>query len=67
MTKPALTAIAALLPLALASGAARTLTAQQLEAGDGSIAGRLGAEVGKWRLRVSVSPGPQLAIAVVAP
>ncbi len=39
--------------LTLAAGAAKTLTAQQLEAGDSSIAGRLGAGVGKWRLRVS--------------
>ncbi len=39
--------------LTLAAGGARTLTAQQLEAGDGSITGRLGAGVGRWRLRVS--------------
>ena len=39
--------------LTLAGGAARTVTAQQLEVGDGSITGRLGAGVGKWRLRVS--------------
>ena len=39
--------------LTLAAGAAKTLTARQLEVGDSSIAGRLGAGVGKWRLRVS--------------
>jgi len=39
--------------LTLAAGAAKTLTAQQLEAGDESVAGRLGAGVGKWRLTVS--------------
>ena len=32
---------------------ARTLTAQQLEAGDTTIEGQLGAGVGKWRLTVS--------------
>ena len=42
--------------LTLAAGAAQTLTAQQLEAGDTSLAnltGQLGAGVGKWRLSVS--------------
>ena len=39
--------------LTLAAGGAKTLTAQQLEAGDGSVTGRLGAGIGKWRLRVS--------------
>ena len=39
--------------LTLAPGAARTLTAQQLEAGDPGLTGRLGAGVGKWRLNVS--------------
>ena len=39
--------------LTLAAGGASTLTAQQLEAGAGSITGRLGAGAGKWRLRVS--------------
>ena len=38
--------------LSLRAGAARTLTAQQLEVGTGTIRGRLGAGVGKWRLRV---------------
>ena len=40
--------------LTLPAGGARTLTAQQLEAGDGaSLTGRLGAGVGNWRLSVS--------------
>ena len=39
--------------LTLPAGGARTLSAQQLEAGDTGIAGRLGAGTGKWRLRVS--------------
>ena len=39
--------------LTLAAGGARTLTAQQLEAGDGTLTGQLGAGVGKWRLTVS--------------
>ena len=39
--------------LMLAARGSRTLTAQQLEAGDGSITGRLGAAVGRWRLSVS--------------
>ena len=42
--------------LTLAAGAAQTLTAQQLEAGDTgliNLTGRLGAGVGKWRLSVS--------------
>ena len=39
--------------LTLAAGGARTLTAQQLEAGDESVTGRLGAGAGKWRLSVA--------------
>ncbi len=42
--------------LSLAAAAAQTLTAQQLEAGDTSLAnltGQLGAGVGKWRLSVA--------------
>ena len=39
--------------LTLAAGASRTLTAQQLEAGDTGLAGQLGAAVGRWRLVVS--------------
>ena len=39
--------------LTLAAGAARTLSALQLEAGDTGLTGRLGAGVGRWRLTVS--------------
>ena len=40
--------------LTVPPGGARTLSAQQLEAGDGAVlAGRLGAGVGNWRLSVS--------------
>ena len=40
--------------LTLPAGGARTLTAQQLEAGDGaSLTGGLGAGVGNWRLSVT--------------
>ena len=39
--------------LTLPAGGARTLTAQQLEAGDTSVTGQLGAGVGRWRLSVS--------------
>ena len=39
--------------LTLAAGAARTLTAQQLEGGGAGIDGRLGDGLGKWRLNVS--------------
>ena len=51
--------------LTLAAGAARTLTAQQLEAGDSGIAGRLGAGTGKWRLRVA-SDQPLQVMNIVA-
>lgn len=39
--------------LTLPAGGARTLTAQQLEAGDTALTGQLGAGVGRWRLSVS--------------
>ena len=39
--------------LTISANGARTLTAQQLEAGDASLTGRLGAGVGRWRLYVS--------------
>ncbi|MCZ0952811.1 MAG: putative Ig domain-containing protein [Rhodospirillaceae bacterium] len=39
--------------LTLPGGESRTLTAHQLEGGDSSIAGRLGAGSGRWRLTVS--------------
>ena len=52
--------------LTLAPGAARTLTAQQLEAGDPGLTGRLGAGVGKWRLNVSSDRPIQLVNAVMS-
>ena len=39
--------------LTLPANGARTLSAQQLEAGDTSVTGQLGAGVGRWRLSVS--------------
>ena len=54
--------------LNLTAGAAQTLTAQQLEAGDTSLAnltGQLGAGVGKWRLSVS-SDQPLQVVNVVS-
>ena len=51
--------------LTLAGGGARTLTAQQLEAGDDSITGRLGAGTGKWRMMVS-SDQPLQVVNIVA-
>ena len=51
--------------LTIAAGGARTLTAQQLEAGDSSITGRLGAGTGKWRLTVT-SDQPLQAVNIVA-
>ena len=51
--------------LMLAAGGARTLTAQQLEAGDTHITGQLGASTGKWRLRVS-SDQPLQVVNIVA-
>ena len=51
--------------LTLAGGGARTLTAQQLEAGDDSITGQLGAGTGKWRLTVS-SDRPLQVVNIVA-
>ena len=51
--------------LTLAAGGAQTLTAQQLEAGDTAITGRLGAGTGKWRLTVS-SDQPLQVVNIVA-
>ena len=51
--------------LTLAGGGSTTLTAQQLEAGDSDIMGRLGAGTGKWRLRVS-SDRPLQVVNIVA-
>ena len=52
--------------LTLAAGAATILTAQQLETGDTSLTGRLGAGVGKWRLTVSSDRRIQVVSAVSA-
>ncbi|MYJ75183.1 MAG: hypothetical protein F4089_08820 [Gammaproteobacteria bacterium] len=52
--------------LTLAAGASKTLTAQQLEAGDESVAGRLGAGAGKWRLTVSSDRPLEVANIVVS-
>ena len=51
--------------LTLAAGGAQTLTAQQMEAGDTAITGRLGAGTGKWRLTVS-SDQPLQVVNIVA-
>jgi len=51
--------------LMLAARGATTLTAQQLEAGDTEITGRLGAGTGKWRLTVS-SDQPLEVVNIVA-
>ena len=51
--------------LALAAGGAKTLTAQQLEAGDTDLTGQLGAGTGKWRLTVS-SDQPLEVVNIVA-
>ena len=51
--------------LMLAAGGAKTLTAQQLEAGDTDLTGRLGAGTGKWRLTVS-SDQPLEVVNIVA-
>ena len=51
--------------LTLAAGGAKTLTAQQLEAGDMDVTGQLGAGTGKWRLTVS-SDQPLEVVNIVA-
>ena len=51
--------------LTLAAGGSQTLTAQQLEAGDTALTGRLGAGTGQWRLTVS-SDQPLQAVNIVA-
>ena len=51
--------------LMLAAGGAQTLNAQQLEAGDTAVTGRLGAGTGKWRLTVS-SDRPLQVVNIVA-
>ena len=51
--------------LTLAAGGAQTRTAQQLEAGDTAITGRLSAGTGKWRLTVT-SDQPLQVVNIVA-
>ena len=51
--------------LMLPAGGSRTLTAQQLEAGDADVTGQLGAGTGKWRLTVS-SDQPLQVVNIVA-
>ena len=51
--------------LMLEAGGAKTLTAQQLEAGHTDLTGRLGAGTGKWRLTVS-SDQPLEVVNIVA-
>ena len=51
--------------LMLAAGGAKTLTAQQLEAGDTDISGQLGGGAGKWRLTVT-SDQPLKVVNIVA-
>ena len=50
--------------LSLPAGAARTLTASELEAGGGGFAGRLGDGEGKWRLFVAAD-GPLYAMSLL--
>ncbi len=52
--------------LTLPAGGARTLTAQQLEAGDAAMTGRLGAATGGWRLTVSSDRPLQVVNIVVS-
>ena len=52
--------------LTLAAGDAQTLTTQQLEAGDSTITGRLGAGTGKWRLTVTADQPLQVMNIVAA-
>ncbi|MDE0359739.1 MAG: Ig domain-containing protein, partial [Rhodospirillaceae bacterium] len=53
--------------LTLAAGGARTLTAQQLEAGGAGLTGRLGAGLGRWRLTVSSDRPLQVVNVVESP
>ena len=50
--------------LTLPAGAARLLTAEQLETGDAALRGRLGDGAGKWRLTVSATH-PVVVMALV--
>ena len=51
--------------LTLAAGGAKSLTAQQLEAGDTDVTGQFGAGIDKWRLTVS-SDQPLQVVNIVA-
>ena len=53
--------------LTLPAGGARTLTAQQLEAGGTGLTGRLGAATGGWRLTVSSDEPLQVVNVVASP
>ena len=59
------TATGGAVTLTLAAGGSKTLTAQQLEAGDTDVTGQLGAGTGKWRLTVS-SDQPLQVVNIVA-
>ena len=52
--------------LTLPAGGARTLTAQQLEAGGTGLTGQLGAGMGRWRLTVSSDRSLEVANVVVS-
>ena len=53
--------------LSLPAEGARTLTAQQLEAGGTGLTGRLGAGIGRWRLSVSSDRPLQVVNIAVSP
>ena len=53
--------------LTLPPGGARTLTAQQLEAGDSAVTGRFGAGVGRWTLSVSADRPIRVVNVAVTP
>ena len=53
--------------LTLTGGASQTLTAQQLEGGDATIDGRLGAGAGRWTLTVSADQLIQVVNFTVSP
>ena len=53
--------------LTLPAGGARTLTAQQLEAGATGLSGQLGAGTGRWRLTVAADAPLEVVNVVTAP
>ena len=53
--------------LSIPARGARTLTAQQLEVGDATVDGRLGAGVGRWTLSVSADQSIQVVNVAVTP